>query len=289
MFRYRLGFFGMALPFCSPDDLGGGGGGNAGGDLGGSAGNDPGGAPAEPSVLDVDDNALIRIKGSDKPVKLGEHVRGFQSQWTKAAQEAARLKKEVEQERALRTRYEQERQQAQSRGQSNGNEDVFAQLRQLPYLTGEDAVGVVQSIAQQIQQRDKVMHAALKQMKQLQSVVQNLNQTHTTGAFEAKIDRWLSENQWSPELKDLAKEVYLAYEGDDLDQEFPQIFRARVDQMRKAFEGERQAKLNAARKMPFVPGRGGDGKPSKPLEIKANANSRDTADELWNLFSKTET
>ena len=241
-----------------------------------------------PTAIDISDDALIRIKGSDKPVKFGEHVRGFQSQWTKAAQEAARLKKEVEQERALRTRYEQERQQNQNRN-PQGNEDVFAQLRQLPYLTGEDAVGVVQSIAQQIQQRDKVTMAVLKQMKQLQSVVQNLNQTHTSGAFETKIDRWLQENNWNAGLKDLAKEVYLAYEGDDLDQEFPRIFAQRVDQMRKAFEEERQSKLNSARKLPFVPGRGGDGKPSKPLEIKANASSRDTADELWNLFSKTET
>lgn len=239
--------------------------------------------------LEIDENRLIRIKGSDKPVKFGEHVRGFQSQWTKAAQEAARLKKEVEQERALRTRYEQERQRAQQTQQTSQSNDVYQQLRQLPYLSGEDAVGVVQAITQQIQQRDKVTMNVLKQMKQLQSIVQNLNQTHTTGAFESKIDRWLQENNWNANLKDLAKEVYLAYEGDDLDQEFPRIFAARVDQMRKAFEDERQAKLNSARKLPFVPGRGGDGKPSKPLEIKANANSRDTADELWNLFSKTET
>jgi hypothetical protein len=125
----------------------------------------------------------------------------------------------------------------------------------------------------------------LNQMKQMKGVLDNLHRNHTTSSFDAKIDKWLTENQWNPELRDLAKEVYLAYEGDDLDQEFPRIFAQRVDQMRKAFESERQSKLNNARKMPFIPGKGGATGPSKPLEIKGS-NPRDVSDQLWDMFHK---
>jgi hypothetical protein len=282
---HRNRFFGISLPFYAPDDLGGGGG--AASDAGSGGGNAALDNPAEPSVIELDDNALVKIKGSDKPVKFGEHVRGFQSQWTKAAQRAKQLEQQLQERETRLKQIEQERA-AASRQPSGQTEDVFQALRALPYLSGEDAVGVVQGIAQQIKQRDQVLIGTLKQLQKMQQIVNNLNQNHQVSSWESKLDRILEENGWSKDYKDLAKEVYLAYEGDDLDQEFPNIFRSRIDQLRKAMENERQAAIRKARPQPFVPGRGGSTGPSKPLEIKND--SRGAADQLWDLFShKTET
>lgn len=234
-------------------------------------------APAEPSIIDLsDENSLIKIKGSEKPVKFGDHVRGFQAQFTKASQKAAQL------ERALAEREERLRQlEAAQRSAPSGQQDVYEALRALPYLSGEDAVQVVQSIGEQLKQRDMVLLAALKQMQALQNVVKGLNESSTTAQFDAKISRWLEEGGYPPEAKDLAKEIYLAYEGDDLDQEFPAIFHARWTQIENAIEARRAQKVAAARKQPFVPGRGGQAGPSKPLAIPANASAKEVSNLLW--------
>lgn len=282
----------------TPGDGGGGGGTPTGGatSFGPST---PGGAPAsnapaaEPQVYDLsDDNALIKIKGSDKPVKFTEHVRGLQSQFTKASQKAAQLEKANREYQAKLQDYEQRQQQAQrqSQGGNDPSNDVYAQLEALPYMSGKDAANVVRAIAGQIQQRDTVLLGTLKQLKRMEGIVNKLSETHSNSSFDSKINRWLTDGGYSTDYADLAKEVYLAYEGENLDEEFPQIFASRVDQIRKAFESERTAKVNAARKMPFVPGRGGQGTPSKPLQLDPRASAKQIADDMWNrLNNESET
>jgi hypothetical protein len=288
MHMNRLGF--VYLPALGPEDAGGaGGGGNApiGADpAGGGGASTP--AANEPTVYDMDENALIRVKGSDKPVKFGEHVRGFQSQFTKASQQAAQLKKELEQERTQRTRYEQELQRARQGGQGGG-EDVYAQLRQLPYLTGEHAVEVVQSIGQQLQQRDRIMAAIVNKLQMVEKGYGSLHQTNSAAQFESKINKFVDDAGLGKDYLDFAKELYVAYEGDDLDQEFPRILSERVEALRKAFTGERERKVAAARQAPFVPGRGATTGPSKPLEIAPNAKPSEIADLLWRQSSGNDT
>ena len=145
-------------------------------------------------------------------------------------------------------------------------------------MTGSDAVEVVQSIGEQIKQRDVVLLAALKQMQSLQQTVQGLSQHSTGQAFDGKITRWLQAGGYPPEAADLAKEIYLAYEGDDLDTEFPQIFDTRWQQIEKLVEARRQAKVTANRKAPFLPGKGGAAHPSRPLDLKTNVSSHEMAE-----------
>lgn len=282
MFNDR--FFGLRLPFLAPDDLGGGGG---GGDL--SDGQPQAVVGSAPEPIDVDDDRLIRVKGSDKPVKFGDHVKGFQTQHTKAAQEAARLKRELEVERATRQRFEQERSRQQQQAQNGPQADPYEALKQLPYLTGEHAVEVVRGIGEQIKQRDQVILGLLKQFKQTQDIVNGLHQNSANSNFDAKISKWLTDGGYPQEASELAKEIYMAYTGDDLDQEFPQIFKSRWEQIQRIVESQRQAKINGARKTPFLPGKGGQTSPSKPLEIKPNASAREMADQLFNMFDESKT
>lgn len=248
-----------------------------------NAGQTSAGAPAEPSVIDLDENALIRIKGQEKPVKFGEYSRGFQSQFTRASQKAAQLQRELEQERQARQRYEQERQRAAQQG-GQAQPDVYAKLRELPYLTGEEAVGVVQSIGREIQQRDYIMAAALKELQGLKKLVSGLHESSSDAQFESKIGKFLADAGYDAQhegLRDLAKEIYLAYEGDDLDYEFPRIFGERMTQIEKFFEARRQAASSKARSNPFVPGRGGVATPSKPLQMNPAASPKEVVDQLW--------
>lgn len=237
---------------------------------------DPGQAP---TPLELAEDTLIRLKGQEKPVKFGEHVKGFQSQFTRASQEAARLKRELEQERQTRQRYEQERQ--RQAGQQNGQPDVFDALAQLPYLSGKDAVEMVKQISSAVGQRDQVIIALAKKVQSMEQSLGGISENHSNQLFDAKISKWVQDGGYPPEAAELAKEVYLAYEGEDLDNEFPTIFANRWAQVEKMIEARKQAKIAAARKAPFVPGKGGQGTPSKPFEIKANASAREVADDLW--------
>lgn len=236
---------------------------------------------AEPQAVDLGDDTLVRVKGSDKPVKFADHVRGFQSQFTKASQRASALERELQQERSARQQLENAQRQA---AQATGTKDPYEQLRQLPYLDGNAAAQVVDSIAQQIRQRDMILLGTLQQLQQMQAVVQGLNQTHVSQSWESKIDRWLADGGFPPEAKDLAKEIYLAYEGDDLDEEFPRIFGERWNQIEKLVEARRQAAVRAARPQPFVPGKGGNTGPSKGLKMNPKASAREVADQLWHAL-----
>jgi hypothetical protein len=250
----------------------------------------PSTAVAEPTVIDIpDENALIRVKGSEKPVKYGDHVKGFQSQFTKASQRAALLEKQLQQERTQRERLEQAQRQAQSQPTAS-TEDIFASLRQLPYLTGEDAVGVVQSIGQQLRQRDMVLMGALKQMQAMQERLQRIDESYTNQSFDQKINSFLSNGGYGPEYAEYAKELYLAYEpSPTLDDEFPQILAARLEGLEKLLDAKRQAKINGARKSPFVPGKGGNAHPSKPLQFKADASAKEITDQLWESLQSSGT
>lgn len=270
---------GTSVLLDAPTDGGGGGGDGTSTDQGAGAVTPP---AQEPSAIDVDDNSLIRVKGQNKPIKFSEYGRSFQAQFTKASQEAARLKRELETERQTRQRYEQERQRAaQQQPNQNGQADVYAQLESLPYLSGKDARAVVESIGQAITQRDHVLLAALKKIQAMEQRVGGLYENHTMQNFEGKISRWLQEGGYDQGYADLAKEIYLAYEGDDLDTEFPQIFASRVKQIEDIWEKTRQAKINAARKAPFVPGKGGNTGPSRMTQLKPAASAAEIADSLW--------
>jgi uncharacterized protein YukE len=281
--------------FYDPNDGGGDGGAGAGSGSGsgaGSAGSSAGAAgagSADPAndPLDIDENRLIRIKGSDKPVKFGDHVRTFQSQWTKAAQEAARLKQALTQRDQELQRIRNAAQGNQGNGQGQ-SEDVLSKLKALPYLSGEQAVEVVSQIGDQIKQRDMITLALLKQVQTMKNQLGQVYGNYQTAGFDSKISRFMEQEKIPKELAQRVKELYTAYEGDDLDQEFPAILRGWYEDINKVLDANRQAAVRAARN-PFLPGKGGNGSPSKPLTFKGNESPKAITDALWNSFGETET
>jgi hypothetical protein len=261
----------------TPGDPGGGGG-DGGADV--SAGTEPAAEPATPSVMELTDDSLVRYPGAKEPVPF-KNLRNFQAQWTKEAQRRAAVEAQLKQEQMLRQRYEQERQQASQAQRQGQQADVYDQLRQLPYLSGEDAVGVVQSIGAQLSQRDKIIYGMAQHLQKMEQRLNSVYDNHTSSTFDTKITGFLNEMGYDPQYYgDLAKELYLAYEGDDLDQEFPNIFRSRVEQIERAIEAKRQSALQRNRAR-FVPGKGGGAGPSKPLQFKGDESPSSIADQLW--------
>ena len=298
MLFHMMGIFGVRQPLMALEGGAGGAGGSgtpasgSGAPSGGStqpSGTAPpssGGQPnvgaaqsTSPSVFDLDDNTLIRVKGSDKPVKLSDYRQGFQSQFTKASQEAARLKKELQ----ARDQRIQQIEQATRGGQQDpntGGQAMLSEIENAPFIDGKTMAGVIRDFQGGVKERDMVMLAALNKIKQIEGILNELHGVNLNGQHEQKLKGWLRDGGYPDEAFELADIIYRGYEGDNLDQEFPDIFKARWAQMQKVLQTQQTRERERARTLPWTPGRGGNTGPGKPQGL----SGRETPKELADIF-----
>lgn len=257
--------------------------------------------PTEPAPISLTDDSFVLAPGRDKPVKYGELFRGFQSDYTKKQQALARERAEWEgskrtEEGELRKLATEllSRQRQSSSPNTDPTASMLEKLRQVQYLSGADAAQLFEHLqgnlggqSQALQQRDQVIQGMHNYIQNLAKEVQQLKGTYTTQSWEGNLKGVVKQLGYPDEAIDLAKEIYLAYEGDDLDAEFPSILRNRWEQLQNLFDSRRKAAVDAARKKPFdgIPKRGGAGSAANPLGLKGNENAKDTADKLWNMMS----
>lgn len=251
---------------------------------------------AAPTIYDLNDDTLVRVKGQGDPVKFSDLSRRQQADYTRKTQAAQNLHRQATTERqqvqAERARLETIAAQLAARqggNQTNQSDPFLTDLGGREYIDGKTAVEIVRQlqenglapIANAIGQRDKVIQQLYNQLTSLTKHVQEMGGRFGQSDFDGKIQKWVAYGGYPPEAADLAKEVYLAYEGEDLDNEFPEIFARRWQQVENIFNARREAKVNAARQAPKLPGRGGNGSASKPIGLKGNESSKETADLLW--------
>lgn len=235
-------------------------------------------ATADP--IEINPDGMYRIPGVEKPVKFSDHVRGFQAQATKASQRAAELERKLQESERQRQRFEQERHQQPQQNQPQG--DVLADMRSKPYLSGEELAGAFTSVAAEINARDQITIAILKQLKAMQQVLSPMYESTQNQAFSGKIGNWLQAGGYGEEYRDIAEELYLAYEpGQELDEAFPELLKQRISQVEQALERKRRVAAESARRAPFVPGRGGNAAPSRPFQPNPRNTARQDVDELW--------
>jgi hypothetical protein len=251
-----------------------------------------GGSPAQtgqqvtPSPVTLKDDDLISYEGAKEPVPF-KTLRGLQSQFTKVSQERSKLESAHQQA----TRQLQERDALIQRlqqaigGRAESGPDLLAQIRELPYLTGQDAVGVVGQLVQAIQTRDMALKLMAARIGEMGQQVSKLYDTHSSTTFDAKIGKFAKQIDGFPEkLIPRLKELYNAYEGDDLDEVFvEEIAKPWWNELQAEVRGLDKARVQAVRQKPFVPGRGQTPKVSKPLDF-AGESADEQADKLWEMF-----
>lgn len=257
--------------------------------------------------VDINDDTLVRIPGQDQPVKYGELYKRLQADHTKKSTAVAKAEAALKaQQSQWSTKREQEetylkqlaatllQKQNQGQGGQQGN-PYLSKLKALQYLSGNDASEMFETlmgqgispIVQAIQERDQVITGLYKMVQNLQQQFQTYGSTQQQGAFEGRIAGWVKELGLPEEAVPLAKEIYLAYEGDDLDEQFPEILRNRWDSTVALVNKLNQSKVAAARasSSPFkLPGKGGSGTPGQPIGLKGNESAKDTAEYLWNAL-----
>ena len=260
---------------------------------------------SEPRTFNDDD--LVTIPGQDKPVKYGELYRRLQADHTRKTQEVARERAEAKQEReALATQRRELEQTAASlvaRGQQPaGGQDAGAAflsaLSAKTYLSGADAASLVQSIQQKgfqpliaaITERDKILSTLHGMIMNLESTVSELSGVHTENRFDSYINETLKTLGLPQKAAKYAKELFLAYEGDDVAADFPAILDERWKELQEIHRESDSARVAGARRSPFpFPQRGGNGAPSQGIKLRGDEDARELADALWDGLQETRT
>ena len=242
----------------------------------------------EPSgPISLTDDALITWEGAKEPVKFS-NLRGLQSQFTKVSQAKAKYERDLrerdQQIQQLRTAI----QQAQGRKQQQSAPDPFADLKQLPYLKGEEAAGLAQSIFKELSTRDQILQVMAQKIAQMEQGFGTIRQERTAQQFDRQIKDVLQELDLDPEYLEDAKAYYLAHEGDDLDEKFPEMYKAHVEKRRAIEARIAQRRRETARQTPFVPGKGGKTAANRELDF-AGKSAKEQADMLWDSLQASST
>ena len=258
-------------------------------------------ATNQSSVRDFGDDDLVRIQGSDKPIKYGDLYKRMQGDYTRKQQE---LRADIARERAEIANARQHNEQLaasllarQNQPQATPGADNAAKflsaLGQRQSVSGQDMVQILGMIKDEgfgnvvrgFEARDTVIKALYNKIVALEKVTGSVSQDRANTAFEAKIDGWLKDLDLGPEYKDLAMETYLAHEGADLDEQFPSILSSRVDTLHKAWQSREKQRVEAARNPRFsLPGKGGSAAPGKPLQLSGRESAKQQADMIWDAL-----
>lgn len=287
MFR----FFQPSSPFYNVE--GGGGSGSLEGGSGSPSGGSPSptgsgfgggsssGAPAGSNVYELTPDSLIKPPGAKEPVKYSDYQRQYipQSEWTKKTQQLAQERQAWEQEkqRATQLLLQHAQQLAAARGgneQGGGQPDLLQQLREAPYVDGNTAAQLyetlqtqgIQPVVQAIQQRDKALQLMFAHIKRQDQVLQQLQGTHQQSRFNERVTSVRTELGLpdDPEANEFLADLYAAYEGPDLDEQYPELARKRVEGLRRIFRELDRRQAQQARQN-LIPGRGGNATPGRQL------------------------
>lgn len=273
------------------NSVGSGSGGQATGGQG-FGGGQGGGQQASTTHIDLTDDSLVRFPGAKEPVKYGDYYRKFQSEFTTKAQEAARARQEAQQYQQRLAEYERKEREAVARQQrelaQKGQTDLVSSLRGLQYLSGEEAARVVEHLTGQLQGYEKRFEesnaATVLLYNQLLNLAKGLNGLQAQSGqaeFSGKIGKFLKDAGLPDEAREFATELYTAYEGPNLDADFPNILKTRWQQLQTLARKAAAAEAAQRRQNPFVPGKGGMGSAAKPLNNLAKSSAKDIADAFW--------
>lgn len=259
--------------------------------------------------VDLNDDTLVRgVPGYNEPVRYGDLAKRLQADYTRKTQEVQKQKTQYETEWQTRQRELQERQrhvesiaaQLASRQNNSGtpqNDPLLAELTSAQYIDGAKMgkfINMVQEkgfapIVKAFADRDQIIQGMYNQVLELQKTVKDLQGVRQSADFDGKINRWLTEGGYPQEAAQLAKELYLAYEGDNLDDEFPQIFEQRWTQLQNVLRAQDRKRVDDAKRQGMrLPGRGGQGATGKPIGLKGHEKARDVAASLWDQIQTGE-
>ena len=235
----------------------------------------------------------------------GAWPKEVQAEFTKKAQALADERRQFQtQQQQWQTQTQQQQQQMQQQQQhmqqqqgqqgQQAQAQLLDQLRGMQYLDGNTAAQLMERIineginplSQAIQQRDQALSHMWKEYKTLKDGLGHQSSKTAESELSTRFqkvreDHSLPDEPW---VNDYLQDVYYSHEGNDLNTEYPNMVRERLEVMRKGFRDmDRKAAQQAKAQSPF-PAKGGevsitDGKTG------GYKNPQQRADELWPMIN----
>ena len=159
--------------------------------------------------------------------------------------------------------------------QGQPTQDPYSKLRELSYVPGETLAEQLESLRRndigglqnELKRRDQAIQLLHKQLQATQQAIQTMQGRSVESDFSSRLDSvrgqlGLPQEEWATEF---LKDIYLSHQGDDLNDQFPNMARSRFDALRKALREIDKAEAAKARALPTLPG-GGSGTPSQRLK-----------------------
>jgi hypothetical protein len=247
------------------------------------------------------------VPGFNDPVRAGDLYKRMQGDYTRKTQAAEKLKTQYETEHKTRQgeiaterqRLEQIASSLLSRQQSSAQPTADQQfldgLKSAEYIDGPTMSKFAQTmqdkgftpIVKAFQERDQILQSMAQQLITLNQHVQQMQSKTGTQDLDSKIAKYVTDLGYPTDANRYAKEIYAAYEGDDLETEFPEMLRERMDGLSNMFRNVDRQRIDAARR-PSVPGKGGSGTTGKTIGLKGTESAKETADMLWEAMQTHE-
>jgi uncharacterized protein YfbU (UPF0304 family) len=184
-------------------------------------------------------------------------------------------------------------QQAQQQQGTDQQQSMLDQLAKMPYLDGPTAAELmrrimvegIQPLQQQLKQRDQALAQVYKDYKDLRNVVGKSYGKQAERDLDTRFEE-IRTQQGLPDdevIREIMRDIYYSHEGDDLNREFPEMVRKRLEGLNKTFKTRDRKAVETAKQSPF-PSRGGE---ASPISGKTGGykTPQDRADELWPMIS----
>ena len=208
-------------------------------------------------------------------------------------QQQQQLQQTQQQMQQYQQQMQQQHQQAQQRGQQSQQQNLIDQLRTMPYPYGNTAAQLMERIMgegisplrQQLQQRDQALAHVYNEYKTLKDTVgsnqsKSAEQELNSRFQQARDEHGLPDEPW---VNDYLQDVYYSHEGKDLNAQYPEMVRSRLETMRKGFREMDKIAATKAKTSP-LPFKGGESSLTSG-KTGGYKTAQERADELWPMLN----
>jgi len=242
-----------------------------------------GGGPSDPEPWSKE----VQAEYTKKTQALADERKAWEDQRGSQQQQLQQYAQQLQQQAAA-GQQAQHQQQGDTRQQT-----MLDQLSKMPYLDGPTAAELmrrmmtegIQPLQQQLQQRDQALAQVYRDYKSLKDVVgqsygQQAERDLDTRFQEIRNTQGLPDDEV---IREIMLDVYHSHEGDDLNSQFPEMVRKRLDGLRKTFRDMDRKTVATAKQSPF-PSKGGE---ASPISGKTGGykTPQDRANELWPMIN----
>jgi tetratricopeptide (TPR) repeat protein len=249
--------------------------------------------PAPSGPIRLSDDAEVLIPGSEKPVKYGEWYRGLQQKITSQGQERGKLAKQLEERNAAFQRHEEELQRLRTAlgapQQPKAPPSQADRLQDMAYLDGKTGHEVVKALEgrlgqfeQAIAQRDQALRLLATKLAEQMNVTGQMTAAQKQAATRSRIKEVMKSLEVPDEAEEFALDLYHSYEGEELEEKYPELLKNRWETMQKLIRAMDKERVRTARRAPFVPGKGGEAHPSSKLDL-SRASAKEMSESLWDM------